>query len=143
MDQLARINSTLKRTEALRDFSNMVRLLAKHAGGNRDALAADLRTVSSRVKSAIEAGTVGESTWADDVAYQQLTNEFMSLLSANTIAGRVPFRRVGLNTRTLKETSPGSAAWVGEGAGIPVSAFSLDVVQLPPQKDCRTGHFYQ
>ena len=45
---------------------------------------------------------------ADDLATahsRMLTNTWMSLPSANTLIGRIPFRRADFNTRTHKETS--------------------------------------
>ena len=58
----------------------------------------------------------------------------MSLLSSRTLLGRIGFRRASFNTRTLVEDAAGTAAWVGEGGGIPLSRLSLDAVSLEPTK---------
>jgi HK97 family phage major capsid protein len=133
MERLRDLTARMEKSEVARDFANALRLLAKHAGGGRDP-EADLRTVPQRVKAAVTAATIGASTWGDDVSWQQLTRDWMSLLSSRTLLGQIPFRKAAFNTRTLVEDVAGTAAWISEGGGIPISALALDTVQLTPAK---------
>lgn len=139
MERLSEHTERMRRNEAHGEFLRFIQLLAKSGG---DALAAHQGAVNARLeraakilKAAVAAGTTTAAAWMDDVAgYRALTAEWMSLLSSRTLLGRLPFRRVDFNTRTLQENSPGSAAWVAEGVAIPLSKFSMDAAQLDISK---------
>lgn len=134
MERLGDLTTRMAKTEVAKDFASVCRFIAKGRADTEE----ELRHVSPRVqrirKTAVAAGTLGGTTWGDDVSWQELTREWLTLLSSRTLLGKVPFRKGAVNTRTLLEDSPGSASWVAEGAGIPLSRLSLDVVQLLPSK---------
>lgn len=89
----------------------------------------DLETV---MKTAVAVGTSVGTTWAQPlVEYQQMADEFIDWLRPQTIIGRIPnLRRVPFNISVPRQTSGGSASWVGEGAPKPVTAFAFDNVTM-------------
>jgi HK97 family phage major capsid protein len=142
MDSLAQINERLKQMEGRNDFARALQLIAKHrnyhdALGEAQASATPRvqRYLQTRLKTAVAGGTTRSSTWAQDWAeVRPVIDEFMSLLSQQELIGRIPFTRVPFDTATIKETTPASAGWVGEGSAILASKPSLDKVTLGHSK---------
>lgn len=119
-----------RRNEMFGDFLRYAQILLS-TGPNEDA--AERARMKNHIrayrilKSAMNAVTTDDLATADS---RVLTNAWMSLLSANTLIGRIPFRRADFNTRTHKETAPASAGWVGDGYPIPVSKIGLGTTSL-------------
>ena len=89
-------------------------------------------------KAPIGAATPSDSSWAAPLFYASTfaENEFSDLVRAGSIIGKLTgIQIVPLNCRFPVMTGGASGAWVGAGAGIPVSAAaftsgSLGVAQL-------------
>jgi HK97 family phage major capsid protein/HK97 family phage prohead protease len=88
------------------------------------------------LKTAVAAGTTTASAWADDLVYNQnLVGDFIEYLRPQTIVGQIAnLRRVPFNVRVGSITSGGSAAWVGQGAAIPLSKLQTDATTLAMTK---------
>lgn len=89
------------------------------------------------LRAAVAAGTTTDSSWAGPlVQYTDMVEEFIEFLRPQTIIGKfgtngVPsLRRVPFNIRVPRQTSGGSASWVGEKAPKPVTSFAFDNVTL-------------
>lgn len=84
------------------------------------------------VKTAVAAGTTADATWAAPlVQYQQMSQDFIEFLRPQTILGKIAgLRRVPFNIRMPRQTTGGSASWVGEGKPKPVTSFAFDNVTL-------------
>lgn len=84
------------------------------------------------MKAAVAAGTTGSTTWAAPlVQFQQMSEEFIEWLRPQTIIGKIDgLRRVPFNIRMPRQTSGGSAYWVGEGAPKPLTSLAFDNVTL-------------
>ena len=87
-------------------------------------------------KAAVDIGTTVDSDYAAPLVYaQNLASEFIEFLRPQTIVGRIQgLRRVPFNVRVPRQTSGGSASWVGEAAPKPVTSTSLDTVSLKYKK---------
>ena len=85
-----------------------------------------------RIKAAVDIGTTTDTDYASPlVQYRDLADEFIEFLRPQTILGRIPnLRRVPFNISVPRQTSGGSASWVGEGAPKPVTQFAFDNVTL-------------
>lgn len=83
-------------------------------------------------KAAVAVGTTTGATWAQPlVQYNQMADEFIEFLRPQTIVGRIPnLRRVPFNISMPRQTSGGSAYWVGEGAPKPLTSLAFDQVTL-------------
>jgi HK97 family phage major capsid protein/HK97 family phage prohead protease len=92
--------------------------------------------VALQQKSAVDIGIVTDSDYASPLVYaQNLTTEFIDYLRPQTIVGRIPgLRRVPFNVRVPRQTSGGSASWVGEAKPKPLTQFALDYVELKNKK---------
>jgi hypothetical protein len=79
-------------------------------------------------KSAVVAGSTASANWASDlVSAEQARSEFFSLVRERSLLGRLPgLRRIPLETRLVTEASGFSAAWVAEGAAVPLSAATYE-----------------
>lgn len=88
--------------------------------------------VEQVLKAAVDAGTTTDSTWAAPlVSQEQMASEFIELLRPATIIGRIGgFRRVPFNVKMPRQTTGGSASWVGQGKAKPVSELAFDTVTL-------------
>lgn len=87
-------------------------------------------------KAAVDIGTTLDADYAAPLVYaQNLASEFIEFLRPQTIVGRISgLRRVPFNVRVPRQTSGGSASWVGETAPKPVTSTSLDTVSLKYKK---------
>lgn len=98
--------------------------------------------VQNVLKAAVAAGTTLDSTWAGPLVGDEsnVFADFVSYLRPQTILGRfgangIPsLRRVPFRTRLISQTSGGSAGWVGEGRGKPVTKFDVAGTTLEPLK---------
>lgn len=79
-------------------------------------------------KTAVAGGTTASANWASDlVSAEQARSEFFSLVRERSLIGRIPgFRRIPLETRLVTEASGFSAAWVAEGAAVPLSSATYE-----------------
>ena len=85
------------------------------------------------LRAAVAAGTTTDPAWAAPlVNYQVMASEFIELLRAETILGRLNgYRSVPFNIKIPRQTAGATANWVGEGLSKPVSRLVLDQVTLP------------
>lgn len=85
------------------------------------------------LRAAVAAGTTTDPAWAAPlVNYQVMTSEFIELLRAETIVGRLTgYRSVPFNIKIPRQTAGATANWVGEGLSKPVSKLVFDQVTLP------------
>jgi HK97 family phage major capsid protein/HK97 family phage prohead protease len=92
----------------------------------------DMPEVGIVLKAATDAGTTSDATWATPlVQYQDMVSEFIELLRAETILGRLgQVRRVPFNIRIPRQTSGTSGTFVGEGAPAPVRELAFDNITL-------------
>lgn len=89
------------------------------------------------MKAVVEAGTTLDATFAAPlVNYQNFAGDFVEFLRPRTIIGQfgtgnIPsLNRIPFNVRIAGQTSGGSAAWTGEGAPKPLTAFDFNAVEL-------------
>lgn len=92
--------------------------------------------VAMTQRAAVDIGLTTDSDYASPLVYaQNLTSEFIDFLRPQTIVGRIPgLRRVPFNVRVPRQTSGGSASWVGEAKPKPLTQFALDYVELKNKK---------
>ena len=88
------------------------------------------------LRAAVAAGTTTDPAWAAPlVNYQVMASEFIELLRAETILGRLSgYRSVPFNIKIPRQTAGATANWVGEGLSKPVSKLVFDQVTLPSAK---------
>lgn len=93
----------------------------------------DTPEVSLVLKAATQEGTTADATWAGSlVQYQDMVSEFINLLRARTILGRLPLlRRVPFNIRIQRQTAGTTGTFVGEGLPTPVRELAAESVTLP------------
>lgn len=93
----------------------------------------DTPEVGLVLKAATDAGTTTDTTWAAPlVQYNDMASEFIELLRAETIIGRLgQVRRVPFNIRIPRQTSGTTGTFVGEGAPAPVKELAFDNITLP------------
>jgi HK97 family phage major capsid protein len=99
----------------------------------------DTPEVAMVLKTATQEGTTADATWAGPLVYaQDMASEFIELLRAETILGRLPaLRRVPFNIRMARQTAGTTGTFVGEGLPTPVRELAFDTVTLPYAK-CST-----
>ncbi len=86
------------------------------------------------LRSAVAAGSLGP-TWGSEIAATaDAVGEFLALVRAESIVGRLALRRVPANTLTLRQTGPAIVYWTQEGHPIPLGKMALDRVSLQPKK---------
>lgn len=87
-------------------------------------------------KAAVDVGTTTDGDYAAPLVYaQNLASEFLEFLRPQTIVGRIPgLRRVPFNVRVPRQTTGGSASWVGEAKPKPLTSVALDYVELKYKK---------
>jgi HK97 family phage major capsid protein len=92
--------------------------------------------VGAVLRAAVAAGTTTDPVWAAPlVNYQLMVNEFIELLRAETVMGRLSgYRSVPFNIKIPRQTAGVTAGWVGEGASKPVSKLAFDSITLPWSK---------
>lgn len=83
----------------------------------------DSPEVAQYVRTAVEAGDTTTSGWASQLlpAAQSMANEFIEMLRAKTLIGRIPLREVPFNVSVPLQSGAGTYGWVGEGAPKPVT----------------------
>ena len=93
----------------------------------------DTPEVGIVLKAATDAGSTSDTTWAAPlVQYQDMASEFIDLLRAETILGRLSqVRRVPFNIRIPRQTAGTTGQFVGEGAPAPVKELAFDNLTLP------------
>lgn len=85
-----------------------------------------------QLKSAVAGGTTTDSTWAAPLVYaQNFMGDFISYLRPRTLIGQADFRQVPFNVRIGGQTSGGTANWVGQGKGKPVTKFDFSATTVP------------
>jgi HK97 family phage major capsid protein len=83
-------------------------------------------------RAAVAAGTTVSPTWAAPlINYQLMTQEFIELLRAATIFGRLNYRSIPFNIKIPRQTAGATANWVGEGLSKPVSSLAFDTITVP------------
>lgn len=84
------------------------------------------------VKAASAPGSTTDSDWAAPlVVYQNMANEFIELLRAETILDKiVGMRRVPFNISIPRQTQAGTVGWVGQSKPKPVGELKFDQVTL-------------
>ena len=88
-----------------------------------------------RVKAVVPAGTSTQAVYAGPLVYaDNLASQFVEYLRPQTILGKLPLTRVPFNVRVPTQTSGGHAAWVGEGAGKPVTSVAFSSILLTHHK---------
>jgi HK97 family phage major capsid protein/HK97 family phage prohead protease len=90
----------------------------------------------SFTKAAVDVGTTLDTDYAAPLVYaRQMESEFIEWLRPQTIIGQIQgLRRVPFNIRVPRQTSGGSASWVGEAAPKPLTQIALDTVSLKYKK---------
>jgi HK97 family phage major capsid protein/HK97 family phage prohead protease len=122
-------------------FTRYAMALARSKGNlesaaNQAKAWSDTPEVETVLKAAVAAGTTTDTTWAKPLAeYQAMSSEFIELLRAATIVGRMPgLHRVPFRIKVPRQTAGASAGWVGEGAPKPLSKLAFDTVQIEAYK---------
>lgn len=93
----------------------------------------DTPEVARLLKAAVVAGTTTDSSWSGPLAeYRTLAADFIELLRARTIVGRIQdaTRRMPFRTRLARVTAGTAFGWAGDGRPAPVSASAFDLVSL-------------
>lgn len=106
-------------------------------GDNGADIVAMLRTPADVLeKTAVNAGTTTDSTWAAPLAqYNNLGSEFIDYLRPATIIGRIQgMRRVPFKVKVPRATGGASVNWVGEGKVKPLTSMAFDSVTLDHNK---------
>ena len=90
------------------------KMLSKAGAGGINALL---------TKAAVPAGSTTSANWASELhSAISARTEFFALVRERSLIGRIEgLRRIPLRTRIVTEASGFGAAWVGEGAAVPVS----------------------
>lgn len=87
--------------------------------------------VALALKAAISAGTATDATWAGPLVQKNIANDFIDLLRAATILGKIPnFRNVPFNTQVPTQTAGGTYNWVGEAKPKPLSKLAFATTAL-------------
>lgn len=101
----------------------------------------DSPQLATVLKAAVQAGNTTDATWAKPlVEYTTMASEFLEFLRPQTILGKfgqggIPgLRRIPFNVRIPGQVSSGTANWVGEGKGIPLTKMGFDAATLSNAK---------
>jgi HK97 family phage major capsid protein len=82
--------------------------------------------VALALKAAVAAGTTTDATWAKPLVNPAVTSDFLPLLRAATILGKIEgLRKVPFNVNVPAQTAGGVVSWVGELKPKPVSAMAF------------------
>lgn len=124
-----------------RAFARYAKALAM-ANGNRFEAAEyakafhDTPQVALALKAAVQPGTTtGETYGAPLAPLQYMANEFIELLTPQTIIGRLPgLRTIPFNVSVPRHNSGSTVNWVGEAKPAPVSSQAFGNIQLGKAK---------
>jgi HK97 family phage major capsid protein/HK97 family phage prohead protease len=107
-------------------------MMAERIAAHNDRWNNETPQVVDVIRSAINAGTTTDTTWASPlVPYQNLQQEFIEYLRPLTIIGRIPgLRRVPFKVKIPRQTGAATVGWVGEGKIKPLSQLAFDTVTL-------------
>jgi HK97 family phage major capsid protein/HK97 family phage prohead protease len=90
-----------------------------------------------QMKAVVPAGTTQQAVYAGPLVYaDNLASQFVEFLQPQTVIGKfgtgnIPsLTRVPFNVRVPSQTSDGFAAWVGEGAGKPVTSAAFSSISV-------------
>jgi HK97 family phage major capsid protein/HK97 family phage prohead protease len=90
-----------------------------------------------QMKATVPAGTTQQAVYAGPLVYaDNLASQFVEFLQPQTVLGKfgmngIPsLTRVPFNVRVPSQTSDGFAAWVGEGAGKPVTSAAFSSISV-------------
>jgi len=87
--------------------------------------------VALALKAAVLAGSTTDATWAKPLVNPAITDDFLPLLRAATILGKIAgLRKVPFNVNVPAQTAGGTVAWVGELKPKPVSAMAFAMENL-------------
>ena len=87
--------------------------------------------VSLSLKAAIAPGTATDAAWAGPLVQKTIVNEFVELLRAATILGKIPnFRQVPFNVQIPTQTAGGTYNWVGEAKPKPLTTLAFGTATL-------------
>jgi HK97 family phage major capsid protein len=87
--------------------------------------------VALALKAAVAAGTTTDATWAKPLINPAITSDFLPLLRAATIIGKIDgLRKVPFNVNVPAQTGGGTVAWVGELKPKPVTAMAFAMENL-------------
>jgi HK97 family phage major capsid protein len=92
----------------------------------------DTPEVALFLKAAVAPGTTTDAAWAGPlVATQNVSGEFIELLRAATILGKIPnLKKVPFNANIPLQTLASTIGWVGQGAPKPVSKIGFGSINL-------------
>lgn len=115
-------------------------VIAKLASKYADCSAADYAEkrwndstpeVALALKAAVAAGDTVNATWAKPLVNPAIVEDFLPLLRAATILGKIPgLRNVPFNVNVPAQTAGGTIQWVGELKPKPVSAMAFAMENL-------------
>ena len=118
-------------------FVRYAMALAQSRGSTSDALRVAKRWQDSTpevfmaLEQRADPGTVVDATWAAPLAVpQNLASEFVELLRAQTVLGRLNLRRVPFNVDIPVQTAGSTVNWVGEAAPKPVGELAFTTVHF-------------
>lgn len=87
--------------------------------------------VGLALKAAVAAGTTTDATWAKPLVNPSITSDFLPLLRAATILGKIEgLRKVPFNVNVPQQTGGATIQWVGELKPKPVSAMAFAMQSL-------------
>lgn len=87
--------------------------------------------VALALKAAVAPGTSTDPVWAGPLVPPNISSEFIELLRAATILGKIPgFRMIPFNTKVPSQTAGGTYQWVGEGKPKPVTSLTFATTTL-------------
>ncbi|EJI2509756.1 phage major capsid protein [Salmonella enterica] len=125
-------------------FARFAKCMAVARGSRSDALDLaktyyhDDAKLQHVIKAAVPGATTGNASWAGTLhEYQEYASDFIDFLRPKTILGKfgkdgIPsLNEVPFNIKVPMETAVGSASWVGEGKGAPLTQFGYGYASLP------------
>jgi len=137
---VVKVEDTLEKGVA---FARFAKCLAAAKGSRSEALEIakakypDMTKLHTILKAAVAAGTTTDANWAGNlVEYNLFAGDFIDYLRPQTIIGKfgqngIPgLFQVPFNIEIPRQTSGGSAYWVGQGKAKPLTKFAFDRVQL-------------
>jgi HK97 family phage major capsid protein/HK97 family phage prohead protease len=87
--------------------------------------------VALALKAAVGAGSTTDATWAKPLVNNSISDDFLPLLRANTILGKIAgLRKVPFNVNVPAQTAGGSYNWVGELKPKPVTSLAFSMESL-------------